>query len=260
MDNCGNMNFEKSPIKKWHSLTEKPERGKGGSSETTAIVKANSDAKKAAVHQSLHPALQGVGPVLIKLLWDILCYPYSSVSVRIKRLGISARAFENAKREGCEKGLLIETANGQTTYLITTEKAFEAFNMPCPYKRNVSIQHSFRVMLLQFLLSKDPCYRKVFVEYPLNQRGSTGDVVTLCHDGSKESWEVTISTTNIISNLQKYETTSFVKIVFVTPGYRLKEAVKSTILGAGLSSDLLARVEFRHFSQLLRRQRKLSLY
>jgi len=116
------------------------------------------------------------------------------------------------------------------------------------------------VDLLQFLLSHDPCYQKVFIEYPLDQKGSTADVATLRRDGSKEGWEVTISTTNVISNLLKYEKTNFIKIVFVAPDYKLKEAVKATVLGAGLNSDLLARVEFRHFSQLLQQQRRLSLY
>jgi hypothetical protein len=116
------------------------------------------------------------------------------------------------------------------------------------------------VALLHFLLSQDPSYKKVFIEYPIDQKGATADIATLRQDSGKEGWEVTISTTNIITNLLKYEKTNFVKVVFITPDYRLKEAVKSTISGANLNSDLLARVEFRHFSQLLRRQRKLYRY
>jgi hypothetical protein len=253
--------YAKFPIKSWYPLTEIPPCYQDICPENGATSDAHSAANKAGQPPAVHPNLQGVSAALIKLLWDLLVYPFGSISVRVKRLGTSARTFESAKREGYEKGLLIETANGQTTYLIPTEKAFEAFNMPCPYNRRaVSIQHSFRVGLLQFLLSHDPCYKKVFIEYPLDQGGSTADVATLRHDGGKEGWEVTISTTNVVSNLQKYETVNFVKVVFVAPDYRLKEAAKATVLGAGLNSDLLARVEFRHFSQLLQQQRRLSLY
>jgi len=246
-------------IRKFHPLTEIPERDSEIPAQTRAVVNVGDSTNKSKNQPIIHPLLVDVSPVFMKLLWDILVYPFSSLSVRVKRLG-SARAVEKAKREGYEKGLLIETTNGQTTYLLLTEKGFEALNTPYPYKRNVSLQHSFRVKLLQFLLNQDPSYKKVFIEYPIDQKGTTADVATLRQDSGKEGWEVTISTTNVITNLLKYEKTNFVKVVFITPDYRLKEAVKSTISGANLNSDLLARVEFRHFSQLLRRQRKLYRY
>jgi len=245
--------------KKWHSLSEIPERDREIPAQNEAAVNVGNSTNQSTKQSIIHPLLVGVSAALMKLLWDSLVYPFSSFSVRVKRLG-SARAAEQGKREGYEKGLLIETTNGQTTYILLTEKGFEALNTPYPYKRDVSLQHSFRVKLLQFLLSQDPSYKKVFIEYPINQKGATADVATLRHDSGKEGWEVTISTTNVITNLLKYEKTSFVKVVLIAPDYRLKEAIKSTILGAGLSSDLLARAEFRHFSQLLHRQRKLYRY
>jgi len=247
-------------IKPWHPLTEIPERSESNSAKSTTIVKARADTDKSAIDQPLHPSLHRVSSVLKKLLWDILVYQYSSVSVRIRRLGVSCSAFENAKHEGCEKGFIIESSNGQTTYLIPTEKTFEVFGMPCPYKRNVSIDHSFRVGLGCFLLDKDPRYKSVQPEVKLGSSGSTSDIVTIAHDGTREAWEVTLSTTNILSNATKYENTAFAKIVFLCRDYKLKEAVKACCRESGLNPDLLARLEYTHFSALLRRQRKLSLY
>jgi hypothetical protein len=39
---------------------------------------------------------------------------------------------QQAKREGLERGLIIESSAGQTTYLILTKKAFAAFGMEDP--------------------------------------------------------------------------------------------------------------------------------
>ncbi|MFC1635729.1 hypothetical protein ACFL5Z_12890 [Planctomycetota bacterium] len=248
-----------SRIGNWHPLTEIPTRDRESPAPNKPAADVGDTAHTPDKQLTVHPYLEGVSGVLMEILWDVRVYKFSSASARVKRLQISCRAFEQGKREGYEKGLLLETRNGQTTYLLLTEKSSEALNAPYP-KRNVSRLHSFRVELLQFLLRHDPSYKKVFVEYPLGQKGCTADVCALRHDSGKEGWEVTISTTNVISNLQKYSTTNFIKVVFVAPDYRLKEAVKSTISGAGLSSDLTARAEFKHFSQLLRRKRNLYRY
>jgi hypothetical protein len=246
-------------LKDWHPLTELPEPTKADQSPgfDTNQVKLGD---KPGLVRPVHNSLDGVSAALTKLLWDILVYLYSSISVRIKRLRISARAFENAKHEGCEKGFIIESDNGQTKYLIPTRKTFEALNMPCPYKRDVSIDHSFRVGLGCFLLEKDPRYKSVFSELKRGKEGRTSDIVTVAHNGTREAWEVTCSTSNILSNAAKYKGTDFVRVVFLCRDHKLREAVKACCREGGLDPDLLAKIDYMHFSQLLRRQRKLSLY
>lgn len=94
-----------------------------------------------------------------KLIYDCVYRPFDAVSARIKRLGISGRAFENAKRTAVSEGWIIESAAGQTLYLIATEKAFKTFGVPCPYAEpRVSLEHSFYTSLTEFLLRKDPRY------------------------------------------------------------------------------------------------------
>jgi hypothetical protein len=207
-----------------------------------------------------HPHVLGASPALIRILFDILVYLYSSVSVRIKRLGISARAFEQAKVEGCEKKLIFESAAGGTTYLIPFPETFVAFGFPCSYEDVAHIEHSFYVGLNEFLLKKDPANRSVSTESKRGTSGCTGDIVTVRHDGTRRAYEVTLSTGNVLSNATKYVNTDFVQIVFLCRDYRLREAVKACCHEGGLDPELLAKLEFIQFSTLLTQQRKLSLY
>jgi len=247
-------------IKDWSPLTEIPVTGDKSPNDSSWDRVTAAPADKSDFLQPAHPSLDKVSAVLMRLLWDIIVYMFSSVSVRIKRLGISGRAFEQAKIEGREKGLFIESSAGQITYLIPTQKAFEAFNLPCPYKRDVSLEHSYYVLWTSFMLDKDPRFRSVQTEVKRGSSGSTSDVITVAHDGTRCAWEVTLSTTNVLANTCKYTDTDFVQIIFLCRDYKLREAVKACCREGGLDPDLLAKLDYRHFSQLLRRQRKLSLY
>jgi len=260
MENHKDTNCANFTVKKWHLLTERPGRDSANSDKNCPVSKAIPTGGKSPCDQAIHPCLEGASAVLMKLLWDILVYLYSSVSIRIRRLGISARAFEKAKIEGCEKEFFIESSAGQTIYLVPTRKTFETFNMPYPYKRDVSLEHSYYLLWGCFILEKDPRYKSVQPEVKRGDSGSTSDIVTVAHDGTRETWEVTLSTTNVLANASKYDNTNFARIVFLCRDYKLKEAVKACCREGGLNPDLLAKLEYMQFSTLLRRQRKLSLY
>lgn len=245
--------------KKWHLLTEIQYHHEESSAQTAGVAKAEANNKDIS-HQVRHPLLSGLSIVLIKLLWDIMVYPFSSVSIRIKRIDTSARKCVNAEREGCEKGLIFESFAGATKYLIPNPITFEAFGMPCPYKRDVSIEHSYYVQWSRFMLSKDPAYKSVLTEVKCGSSSSTSDVITVAHNGTRTAFEVTLNTTNILANTSKYDKTDFIRIVFLCRDYKLREAVKACCREGGLNPDLLAKLDYMQFSTLLRRQRKLSLY
>jgi len=245
--------------KKWHSLSEIPERPETPSAQTAGNTK-NDTNNIAVAHEERHPLLSGVSDVLIKLLWDILVYPYSSVSVRIKRLGISARVYEQATFEGCEKGFIFKSAAGLTIYLIPENKPFLAFNMTDPFDSGDLREHSFYEHWCAFLNKKDPIYRAVQIKAKIGHSGAAADGTTTRHDGTHEAWEITLNTTNILANACKYKNTDFSKIIFLCRNYKLREAVKACCREGGLDPNLLAKIEYMHFSQLLQRQRKMSLY
>ncbi len=243
-------------IEKWQPLTDLPgqaalTKSTAGTMATATAPKANQD--KTRPHNGDHSMLVGVNPTLAKLLYDLMVYLYSSVTVLIKRLGISARAFETAKLEGCEKRFILESAAGATTYLIPTPKAFEAMGFPCPYDLT-SIEHSYYQGLCGFLLEKDPANRSVHTELKVGDSGSTADIVTVAHDGARRAYEVTLSTGNILRHAAQYAQADFVQIVFLCRDYRLREAVRACCREGGLNPDLLAKLDYWQFSTLLRRQ------
>ena len=247
-------------IKDWHPLTELPQHNKLAVTEKNVTDNTGSTIATAGANQAASPALQGLNPVLVKLLWDIVCYLYCTVSVRIKRLGISGRAYVRAKVEGYENKLIFESTAGQVIYLIPYPVTFEAFNMPCPYDNKDHIEHSYYVGCGCFLLSKNPRFKSVHPGLKRGNSGAASDIVSVAHDGTREAWEVTLSTTNILANASKYENTDFARIIFLCRNYKLREAVKACCREGGLNPDLLAKLDYMHFSQLLRQQRKLSTY
>ena len=244
-------------LESWHPLTEAPTRAQIDSAQDTKPVTSKTAAPREDMKRDSHPHLIGVSPDLIKLLYDILVYCYSSVRVRIERLRVSARAFEKAKLEGCERGFFLESAAGATTCLIPLAKTFD---FPAPYKRDVSPEHSYFVGWGQHLLQHDPAIKAVHTELKVGESNCTSDIVAVCHDGTRRAYEVTLSTTNILSNAAKYTRTDFVQIIFLCRDYKLREAVKACCREGGLDADLLAKLEFMQFSSLLRRQRRLSVY
>ena len=245
----------------WHPLTELPVRKQAAKTveHNSVVAQPPSAQDPAAAIHAVNPLLTGLSAVLTKVLFDIMVYLYSSVSVRIKRLGVSARAFESAKIEGCEKGFIFESSAGATTYLIPLQKAFEALGFPCPYDLN-QIEHSYYRELHKMLMAKDPSIKSVHTEFRIGDSGSTGDLVTVSHDGTRRAYEVTLSTGNVLSNATKYAKTDYAQVVFLCRDYRLREAVKACCREGGLDPDLLAKLDYWQFSTLLRRQRKLSLY
>jgi hypothetical protein len=227
--------------------------------KTSSVVGPSPRGQVPAVSQGVHPLLTGLSAILVKILYDLMVYPYSNVSAIIKRLGLSARAFETAKREGAEKGLLLESAAGATTYLIPRPKTFDALDFPCPYDLS-AIEHSYYSGWGGFMLGKDPANKSVHVELKVGYSSRASDIVTVGHDGSRRAYEVTLSTGNVLSNAAKYVNTAFVQVCFLCRDYRIREAVKACCREGGLDPELLAKLEFIQFSTLLNRQRKLSLY
>jgi hypothetical protein len=241
----------------WSNLAEIP-------APTTTVSRASTQQRPVQGLEEtpsvLHPNLHGISSDVQTLLWDVKAYPFHSVSARIKRLRMSGRLFDRAKLEAIERGLLIESKAGHTVYLTLTQKAFDAFGIPNPFKRSTSMEHAFFVGLACFLLEQDSRYARVRPEVPLGRSGSASDVVTTCHDGTLEAWEICLGTAWILTNVTKYKQTAFAKIVLLARTHELSMATKSFIKASGLDPDLMAKVEYMHFSQLLRRQRKLSRY
>jgi len=251
--------FDDFDIEPWHHLTEIPTQQENLPQLQTETT-TTKPKPQGPMFQPVHPALDGLTPQTKTLLWDCIYYPYSSVSARMKRLSIFGRVFDNSKRQACENGLLLESSAGATKYLIAAKTLYDIYNTPCPYKRGISIEHSFYCGLACFLLKKDPQYKSVCPEAPIGTTGQTSDIRTITHGGHLEAWEICLSTTHLFLNATKYQNTAFSKIMFLARNYELSTAIKGFIKASGLDPDLMAKIEYMHFSKLLNRQRKWSQY
>lgn len=253
---CENIaHFSTEP---WHSLTEVQSPIRPTAARVPANVPRTDEKSSVQRTDPVHPPRVDANPDLTKVLYDILTYPYDNIRTRIKRLSMSVRVFEKAKLEGLERGFVIECAAGAITYLIPLPKTFEAFDFPCPYKRNVSQEHSYLVGLGEYLLKQDPANKAVHTELKVGDSGCTADIVTVAHEGARRAYELTLSTTNILSNAAKYAHTDFVQILFLCRDQKLRDAVRAYCREGGLDAGLLAKLDFIQFSTLLRRQRRSS--
>lgn len=259
------MTYSSKPIwtriRTWHSLTDIPAGKEPVQPAPSGNVASSSQRPKGppTSNEPASPILSGLSPVLMKILFDLMVYPYSSTRVRIRRLNTSVRLFEKAKLEGCEKGFMIESSAGATTNLIPLPQTFDALGFLCPYDL-AAIEHSYYIGFGGYFLSQDAANKSVHTELTVGSANRASDIVTVGHDGSRCAYEVTLSTGNVLSNAIKYADTAFVQICFLCRDYRLREAVKACCREGGLDPELLARLAFMQFSTLLARQRKLSLY
>ena len=247
-------------LREWSLLTDIPVCDGLFQNKTSGDASSQEKSDKTPVNQPSHPALQGISENLFKLLWDIMCYLYSSANIRIKRLGISPRVYEQAKLEGVEKKLFVESSAGQYKYLIPERKPFDAFDMSDPFNAGELREHSFYEHWWAHIIKKNPAYKTVQIEAPIGNSGSTADGITIEHNGTRIAWEITLSTKNVLSNAAKYANTDIAQINFLCRNYKLRDAVKADCREGRLDSNLLARLDYMHFSELLKCQQKLYRY
>lgn len=229
-----------SLIKPWHSLTEiqQKETEQSPTPETATTPKAVKNEQPT------------VNSYVDKLVWDCINYPSQKVTGHIERLDFSVRTYEIAKNAAIQDGYLLHSTSGKSVYLIPTPKAYENFNLPCPYERNTSIEHSFYVQLASHMLKKIATLSKVQPETPIGTKGQTIDITTIDKSGKMTAYEITLSTSNLLSNATKLQDTAYGKIVWLCRDAATANAVKSYFnKSSALPKDFTAKFKYLHFSK-----------
>ncbi|HEW78745.1 MAG TPA: ATP-binding protein [Phycisphaerales bacterium] len=220
-------------IDPWHSLTKIPQK----------------ETEQVPAPETIKSEQPTVNSSVDKLVWDCLNYPNDKVTEHIKRLDFSVRAYETAKNAAIQEGYLLHSMSGKSVYLIATPKAYEKFNLPCPYERSTSIEHSFYVNLAVHLL-KQYTDLKVQPETPIGIKGATLDIATIDKSGKMTAYEITLSTTNLLSNAAKLQDTAYEKIVWLCKDAATANAVKSYFnKSSALPEDLTKKFDYLHFSK-----------
>jgi len=195
----------------------------------------------------------------LRLALDTATYPFSGCKERLQRLGTSGRGFERAKREIQEHGLATVLQFGHTRYLVPTKRYYKIFGLEPPkLKRQLSLEHSFALRLAHHLLKQDPQTRWLEIEPAVGDSGATADLVRHLSDGSRESWEITISGGNVAGNAAKYLGKGFARIVFLCRDTQVRDVTRTRVRESGLDPDFLARVRYLLFSGLVKRHKRLE--
>ena len=218
----------------WHCLTEIPRKETEQVSATPETINNEQPTIKSSVD---------------KLVWDCLNYPFDKVRGHITRLDFSVRIYETAQNTAIQDGYLLHSMSGKSVYLIPTKEAYKKFEMPCPYERSTSIEHAFYVRLTAHTL-KHNSDLKVQPETPIGSKGATIDVTTIDKSGKMTAYEITISTSNLLSNAAKLQDTAYEKIVWLCKDSATANAVKSYFnKSSALPENLTTKFDYLHFSK-----------
>ena len=189
------------------------------------------------------------------LAFDIVNCFDSTYRRRSKRLKLSMRKLDKAKEELISKELAMEVWIGKTLFLAPTHKLYQLLGLDTPYKRNVSIEHSFLTMVARGLIEEDRAVQKTAVEVAIGDTGSTVDLVAYLKNGQRQAYEITLSTSNIGQNAAKLHDKGFSKITFICRDDQLRQAVSKMLCDAGFEPDFFSHIECTIFSALMRNRK-----
>ena len=99
-------------------------------------------------------------------------------------------------------------------------------------------------------MKQDVTLSKVQIETPIGSKGATIDVTTLDKSGNMAAYEITLSTSNLLSNASKLQETSYKRIVWLCRDAATAKAVRSYFnKSSALPEDLTAKFVYIHFSK-----------
>jgi Helicase HerA, central domain len=226
-------------IQPWHALTD--------------IPRTEEPEPAAEEEQTAPVALNGACD---RLVFDCITYPFNKASAHAQRMS-SIREYDAAKIEALQKGYLLPSQSGKTLYLIPTKKAYQQFSQPCPYQRSTSIEHSYYVLLAAHILKKSAVFTKVQPETPIGSQGATIDVTATDSSGNMIAMEVTLSTSNLLSNASKLQETAYGQIIWLCKDNATATAVKSYFnKRSTLPKELSAKFEYIHFSKFAKQYKE----
>jgi hypothetical protein len=250
IENYTTANPVKAPIDitPWHSLAEIPQPKAAFHDESTDAVTPEKQQPETSKATTIRSDSE-------KLVYDCITYPFDKVRDRVKRLGLSIRIYESAKNEAVQNGHLIPSSSGKTLYLIPSKIVYEQFGILFPYERSVSVEHGFYVQLAAHVLKKTSSL-KVQIETPVGTKGATIDIATVDESGEMAAYEITLSTSNLLSNAAKLQDTAYTKIVWLCRDEKTAKAVKAFFnKSTSLPSELTAKFEYLSVSKWISQNR-----
>ncbi|MFA6186345.1 MAG: hypothetical protein WC770_03915 [Phycisphaerae bacterium] len=190
---------------------------------------------------------------------NIVTSPYIPYKQRGIQLKFSMRRLEKAKEGLISKELAKEVWIGRNLFLAPTEKLYQHLSVTSPYKRNVSIEHSFSVLFAQWCIEADPLVQKTVIEAPVDTFGHTIDCVSYLKNGNRLAWEITFNcTNNVTSHAAKLKGKGFSKIIFVCRDHHIRKSTQTILNDAGFEPEFFSTIECMLFSDLIREKKSFE--
>ena len=191
----------------------------------------------------------------------LACHVASSINITYKQRGIllklSMRKLGQAKEELVSKEMVRELDIGKGLFLAPTEKLYQYLGLICPYKRNVSIEHSFMTLLAQLCIESDPLVQKSRIEVPVGDSGRTIDIVSYLTNGERIAWEITSSCkSNVASNAANLKGKGFSKIVFICRDHHIRKSVQIILADACFEPEFHSIIECTLLGDLITKKKK----
>jgi len=207
------------------------------------------------------PPAQGQGQISAgakPLAYDVASVINCPYKQRGRRLNMSMRQLASARDELVEKGMAKEVWLGKSLHLAPTDKLFQHLGLLSPYRRNVSLEHSFLALLTRALLEGDPTIQKMCIEVAVGTSGRTVDLVAYLKNGERWAWEITLSSSNVTENAAKLRNRGFARIIFVCRDDALRKSVRTILRDANFDPDFFSTIEFTIFSALITKNKRFQ--
>ena len=187
---------------------------------------------------------------------NIVTSPYTPYKQRGLQLKFSMRRLEKATEGLVSKEMIKELQIGRNVFLAPTEKLYQHLSVASPYKRNVSIEHSFSVLFAQWCIEADLLVQKTAIEVPVDTSGHTIDCVSYLKNGNRLAWEITFNcTNNVASHAAKLKGKGFSKIIFVCRDHHIRKSTQTILSDAGFEPEFFSTIECMLFSDLIREKK-----
>ena len=198
-----------------------------------------------------------IPPFAQSLAMDVATYPASAYKPRGLRLKLSMRQLAKAKEALIAGGFVKEIVLEKFLFLAGTEKLYQVLEMPVPYRRNLSLEHSFLELLAKQSLQADPMVQKVDIEAPVGTRGASVDLVATLKNGDRWAFEITCSLNNVAANAAKLQGQVFCRVIFLCRDHQVRDAAAVILRNSGFDSNFIAKIDCVLISSLIRQQKNL---
>jgi hypothetical protein len=204
---------------------------------------------------SLNTKLAQMPAIAQPLAMDVAINPTSAYKPRGLRLNLSMRQLAKAKECLIAGGYVKEIVLEKFLFLAGTEKLYNALEMPVPYRRNVSIEHSFLEILAKQSIQTDPMVHNVEIEAPIGSAGACLDLLATFKNGDRWAFEITCSLNNVAANAAKLQGQAFRRVVFLCRDHQVRDGAATILRNAGFDSAFSIKIECVLLISLLRQQK-----